>query len=70
MLKSDNYSISFILNDLNKDKKLQYESNIKIDAEFTNRYLRKIGFEWPEIEEEYIKKFFDYLFSIDFFRKE
>lgn len=70
LIKTNDYIASYILNDMDENKKLQYESNIKVNADFTNQYLSKLGFDWPNINKEYIKKFFDYLFNKNFFRKE
>lgn len=70
LIKKNDYIVTFLLNDMDENKKLVYDSNIKINGEFTNKYLEKLGFKWPIINEEYIKKFFDYLFKMNFFQKE
>lgn len=70
LIEKNDIFVSYLLNDMGKDKKLQYESNIKLNAKFTDEYLKKIGFEWPIISEKYIRMFFDYLFACGFFGKE
>ncbi len=56
-----------IVKDLNKDKQLVYESNIKIKSEFTREFLRRLGFEWPDIDKRYIKNYLKYLSDIGYF---
>lgn len=46
--------ISHIANDLDKDKKLVYVSNIKIKNKISAEFLEKIGFEWGKIDKRYI----------------
>lgn len=57
-----------IIQDLNRDKELDYTPNTIIKSDFTIDVLKKLGFEWPEIDEEYITKYIDYLKKIDFLR--
>lgn len=47
-------NLSFILNDLDKNHKLIYDSNIKITNGLTKKFLDKIGFYWPQITKNYI----------------
>lgn len=56
-----------IVTDLDSEKKLKIVSNILIDANFTTCYLEKIGFTWPEINQEYIGKYINYFRQIHFF---
>lgn len=58
-------SISGIIQDLNYEKELKYESSIKISGNITNEKLEKNGFIWPLIDKEYILKFFDKTGIID-----
>ena len=46
------------------NKKLEYVTNIKMENKFTNKYLRRILFQWPKINEKYIRKYVAYLKSI------
>ena len=47
-------NLSFILNDLDKNHKLIYDSNIKITNGISKKFLDKIGFHWPQIPKDYI----------------
>lgn len=58
--------ISGIINDFDKDKHIDYSSNIKIDTTFTTKYLKKLSFKWPKINEKYIRKYILYLKSIGY----
>ena len=58
--------LSGIINDIDSNKKLVYTSNVRIDSEFTERYLEKIGFSWKKIDKEYILKYMDYFKKIKF----
>ena len=49
---------------LNKD--IVYNDSIDIDAGITCRYLSKLGFEWPVIDEEYIKKMTNHIKDVSF----
>lgn len=57
-----------IIQDLNRNKELDYAPNTIIKSGFTIDVLEALGFKWPEIEEEYITKYIDYLRKIDFLR--
>lgn len=52
--KSD--KVNVLLNDLDSDSNLVYKTNLVITNKFTLKFFKKIGFEWPEIDIEYIKK--------------
>ena len=65
-LENNNNILSGIINDFDSDKKLQYESDVKLDNHFSNLVLRDIGFEWPEISKEYIFKYLNYLKNIGY----
>ncbi|MDO5555588.1 MAG: AMP-binding protein [Clostridia bacterium] len=57
--------ISGVINDLDKNKELSYKSKIKINSDFTIEYLKKLNFEWPNINKNYLKKYIDYFKSIN-----
>ena len=61
-----NEIIASLINDIDANKKLIYESNIKINSDFSVALLDKFGFSWPNIDENYIKKYISYLFDIYF----
>ena len=56
-----------IINDLNSDKKLVYESEVKIKSDFSRVLLEKMGFSWPIIDERYLRNYFKYLADIGYF---
>lgn len=68
ILKKDNAVklLAGILRDLDSDKKLKFETKIKVKSEFSIKYLQKIGFIWPKIDENYLNKFLDYFSSIGY----
>lgn len=49
--------INGIAIDLDDNNNLEYTTNIKIKADFSLNILKKLGFEWPKIDKEYILKF-------------
>lgn len=56
-----------IINDLNSDKQLVYKSQVNIESDFTKEFLLKTGFEWPYIDINYIRNYFNYLVNIGYF---
>ena len=54
------------IGDMDENDRLNYDSNIRIENDFTVEYLRKLGFEWNDIEFEYIKKYVEYFRDIGF----
>jgi surfactin family lipopeptide synthetase B len=58
--------ISGIIADLNKNKELEYQSNIIVKSDFTINVLLKLKFKWPKIDSKYIKKYINYLRKIKF----
>ena len=58
--------LSGIIYDLDKNKNLIYTSKINLDANFTEEYLKTIGFEWPILDEGYIIKYINYFKKIKF----
>ncbi len=59
--------ISGIVTDLDSDKKFKIVSNILMDVNFSCQYLNSIGFNWPEINKEYINKYIGYFKQIGLF---
>ena len=54
-------SLKNLLNDFDKDLHLDYNTDIIIKSEFTNKYLRKLLFWWPKISDRYLIKFLNLL---------
>lgn len=57
-----------IISDFNEQYELVYDSKVKLNSNFTVDFLAKIGFTWPDIDENYIKLFFDYLISLGYLK--
>jgi len=55
-----------ILRDFDENQKLANETKIKIKSDFSIKYLQKIGFVWPKIDEGYLNRFLDYFKSIGY----
>ncbi len=54
------------IGDMDENDRLNYDSNIRIENDFTVEYLRKLGFEWNDIDFEYIKKYVEYFRKIGY----
>ncbi|MGN0467298.1 MAG: SDR family oxidoreductase, partial [Acutalibacteraceae bacterium] len=54
------------IGDMDENEHLNYDSNIRIENDFTVEYLRKLGFEWNDIDFEYIRKYVEYLKTIGY----
>lgn len=68
--ENSNKLLAGILRDFDANKKLVYESKIKLKSDFTIEYLSKIGFTWPKIDDTYLVKFLDYFCSIGYIKRE
>lgn len=68
LLKDDTKKniISGIIHDLDKNKNLVYTSRIRLDCDFTEKYLKNIGFSWKPIDKNYLIKYINYFKSINF----
>lgn len=58
--------LSGIIYDLDDNKNLIYTSNIRLNSDFTEKYLNKLGFKWKNIDKEYIIRYINYLRKIQF----
>lgn len=58
--------ITGIVTELDSNKKFKIVSNILMDSNFSVSYLKQIGFNWPEINKQYITKYIEYLKQINF----
>lgn len=67
--KSDStkYLYETFINDMDKDEKLVYDSNIRIDNRFTEHYLNRLGFDWGEIGIDYLQRYIEWFIRIDYF---
>lgn len=57
----ENNKLIYITNDLDKDFKLVYYSNIKIKNSFTKDFFDKINFKWNTIDKKYISQMLEEL---------
>lgn len=58
-----------VVQDLNSNKELDYTPNTIIKEDFTKEVLKKLGFTWPILTEEYITKYLDNLYWIGFLKE-
>ncbi len=54
------------INDMDENDQLNYDSNIRIENDFTVEYLKALGFEWADIDFEYMKKYVEYFKEIGY----
>jgi fengycin family lipopeptide synthetase D len=62
--KNSNKILSGIIKDFDKNKKIQYRSNVTVNNDFSNNYLSKTNFEWPIITDEYLNDFIKYIINL------
>ena len=56
------------INDMDENDQLNYDSNIRIENDFTVEYLKSLGFEWTDIDLEYMKKYVEYFKEIGYLK--
>jgi thioester reductase-like protein len=54
-------SLRGIVNDFNEEGQLRFTTNVKLNSEITVSYLKQLGFEWPLIDVEYMRKIINYM---------
>lgn len=54
-------------NDLDGQGRLVYDSNIHIMNDFTVWFMKQVGFEWAEIDLEYMEKYLNYFRELGYF---
>ena len=60
------YIFEAFQNDMDEQGRLVYDSNIRIENDFTLWFLKKVGFEWNETDMEYISGYIDYFRKIGY----
>ena len=60
------YIFEAFQNDMDGQGRLLYDSNIRIDNDFTVWFLNKLGFAWNEIDREYIRGYVEYFREIGY----
>lgn len=68
MATEQSYIYEAFINDLDQSGKLAYDSNIRIENDFTLSYLKELGFEWTEIDLEYVKGYVEWFRELGYFR--
>ena len=53
-------------NDMDENGKLVYDSNIHILNDFTIWFMKKLGFEWAEIDFDYVKGYVEYFRNLGY----
>ena len=53
-------------NDMDENGQLVYDTNIHIINDFTDWFIRKVGFEWAQIDFDYIKSYVEYFRKIGY----
>lgn len=56
------------INDMDENDRLNYDSNIRIENDFTVQYLKQLGFGWSDIGIDYLRKYVEYFKKIGYFR--
>lgn len=56
------------INDMDENDQLNYDSNIRIENDFTVQYLKQLGFEWSDIGINYLRKYVEYFKKIGYLR--
>ena len=56
------------INDMDENDQLNYDSNIRIENDFTVQYLKMLGFEWSDIGIEYLRKYVEYFKKIGYIK--
>ena len=56
------------INDMDEDDQLNYDSNIRIENDFTVQYLKQLGFEWTDIGIDYLCKYVEYFRKIGYLK--
>lgn len=62
--------LSGIINDLNENYDLIYERDVNLNSSLTQFFLQRLGFEWPKLDENYIRKYINYMKKINFFKED
>lgn len=66
--RDSEYIFEAFINDIDENDRLNYDSNIRIENDFTVQYLKMLGFEWKDIDIDYLRKYIEYFKKIGYFR--
>lgn len=67
-LTDKGYVYEALVNDMDEDGKLVYDTNIRIVRDTTAAYLRKLDFEWTDIDAEYLKAYIEYFRKLGYLK--
>ena len=56
------------INDMDENDQLSYDSNIRIENDFTVQYLKSLGFQWADIGMDYLRKYVEYFKKIGYLK--
>lgn len=62
-----NKSLVGIIADMSKNQELSYDIPVKVKCDITEKYLKLLDFEWPEITFDYVNKVIQHLKERNFF---
>lgn len=68
VLQHNEFAIENLINELDENYRLNYDSNIHINNDFTVEYLKSLGFEWSDIDFEYIRMYIEYFRKIGYLK--
>lgn len=55
-----------IINDIDQNNQLKFNTSVFLDSKYTIDYLNRIGFEWPKINIEYIEKILNHMKDVKY----
>ena len=67
--ESKRHVFEAFINEMDENDRLNYDSKIRIHMSFTLAYLRMLGFEWSDIDVNYMEKYINYFIKIGLFKK-
>ncbi len=67
--ESKRHIFEAFINEMDENDRLNYDSKIRIHMRFTLAYLRMLGFEWSDIDVNYMEKYMNYFIKIGLFKK-
>ena len=68
-LQNNDKIMASLINDMDENSRLNYDSSIHILNDFTVQYLGQLGFEWSEIDRNYLGQYVEYFRKIGFLDK-
>lgn len=66
--RDSEYIFKAFINDIDENDQFNYDSNIRIENDFTVQYLKQLGFEWSDIGIDYLRKYIEYFRKIGYLK--